>query len=365
MKILVIHPGSLGDVILSLPALQALRQAYPMARLDVVGNPSIFELLKGYFYIDGVISIDRADISSCLAGQADPAGPLPCALREYAFVVNWLGDQEGEFSRHLYRLGITQIFSSRPISQGNTHQHRTQIFLDTLAPLGIPTPLMRPRVFPSPEEKRLGLEALLCAGVNHRERPILAIHPGSGGVLKCWNLSRFVEVSRRVQEELGFRPLFILGPAERAISQSLKNSLGDDLPILECLPLPVLAGALTWCSSPTSGLASGGLGCGGIGARFMSAHGPPHINGCYLGNDSGVTHLAAALEIPTVAIFGPTHPDLWGPLGDRVTILSKRREGRHVGDGACQGCGCLDLVTIEDAMQALAKLALDYSSVIC
>ena len=334
MKILVIHPGSLGDVILSLPSLHALRQAYPMARLDGMGNPSIFELLKERFYITDVISIDRADVSSCLTGQSDPASPLPCALREYAFVVNWLGDQDGEFSCPLHRLGVRKIFSSRPISHETAHQHRTQIFLDALAPLGIPNPFTRPRLFPSLEDKRLGQQALAWAGVSLKEQPILAIHPGSGGVLKCWDLSRFIAVSHCVQEQLGFRPLFILGPADQAISQSLKNSWGDDLSILECVPLPVLAGALTWCSG-------------------------------YLGNDSGVTHLAAALDIPTVAIFGPTHPDLWAPIGHGVTILSKRKEGRHVGGGVCQGCDCLGLITVEDVMPALAKIALDYSSVIC
>jgi ADP-heptose:LPS heptosyltransferase len=382
MKILVIHPGSLGDIILSLPALHALRQAYPVARIDVLGNPAIFEILKERYYIDKVLSIDRGDVSACLTGQADPAEPLSCLLREYTFVVNWLGDQAGEFSSHLHRLGVRQIFSSRPISQKSTDHHRTQIFLDALAPLGIPAPLTRPCLFPSPEDKRLGQDALICSGINLKERPILAIHPGSGGVFKCWNLSRFVAVSRHVQEELGFRPLFILGPAEHSISLTLKNSLGNDLPILESLPLPVLAGALTWCGSPASGFASDGLGRGGIGTKVKSIfshrrpfgacstalarwHGPPHINGCYLGNDSGVTHLAAALDIPTVAVFGPTDPALWGPLGDRVTILSRRKEGCHVGDGACQGCNCLDLVTAEDVMRALANMALDYSLVIC
>jgi ADP-heptose:LPS heptosyltransferase len=348
MKILVIHPGSLGDVILSLPALNALRQAYPMVRMDIIGNHSIFELLKGRYYVDSVISIDRADVSFCLAGQAGPAASLACRLREYAFVVNWLGDQAGELSYHLRHIGIKKIFSSRPVSQQSNDQHRTQIFLDTLAPLGIPVPLMVPRLFPTREDKNLGREALLEAGVSLNGQPILAIHPGSGGAFKCWESSRFVAVSRRAREHLGIRPLLILGPADQPLSQRLKNSLGEDLPILDCLPLPVLAGALTWCSSQTSGLAGGGLG-----------------NVCYLGNDAGTTHLAAALGIPTVAIFGPTDPNLWGPLGDRVKILSKRKEGGHRGEGVYHGCLCLDRITVEDVIQALGSIALDYSSVIC
>ncbi len=392
-QILIIHPGSLGDVILSLPALRALKQAYPMASLDLIGNPSILELVRGRFYADRVISIDRADATSCLAGLEDFSGPLVDTLREYSLVVNWLGDKEGDFSRYVRRIGVQRIVSSRPISRKTTQQHRINIFLESLSPLQIPTPFSPPQVFPSPEDKKLGQEALLRSGIVIQKRPVLAIHPGSGGRYKCWNFTRFIDVSHQAKEHLGFQPLFILGPAERELAPKLKNSLGRDIAILDSVPLPILAGALTWCGSPASGFAkavlqalpehggrgacedppqadrsgptsNAGLGCGGIGGA-TAPHGPPHINGCYLGNDSGVTHLAAALGIPTVAIFGLTDPHLWGPVGQHVRVISKRIEGKHVGERVCQGCGCLDLVSVEDAIQVLSETALDYSVTIC
>ena len=334
MKILVIHPGSLGDVILSLPALHALKQAYPMASLDLMGNSSILELLRGRFYADRVISIDRADVSLCFSGLAEPSDPIVNTIMEYDLIVNWLENKEGEFSRHLGRIGAKKIVASRPISQRTTHEHRVEIFLEALSPLGIPSPFLPPQVFPSPEDRRLGKEVLLRSGVMMKERSVLAIHPGSGGRSKCWDFTRFIEASRLAREQLGLQSLFILGPAERGLSVKLKNSLGNDVAILDCVPLPILAGALTWCSG-------------------------------YLGNDSGVTHLAAALGIPTAAIFGPTDPHLWGPIGRHVRVLSKRAENRHAGQERCHGCDCLDRVSVEDVIQTLAEIVLDYSPTIC
>jgi ADP-heptose:LPS heptosyltransferase len=330
-RILVIHPGSLGDVVLSLPALRALKQAYPMAGLDLIGNPSILELLKGRYYADRVISIDRADVTSCLTGLGNFSGPLVDTLREYSLIVNWLGDKEGDFSRYVRRIGVQEIVASRPISQKTTHQHRINIFLESLSALQIPTPFSLPLVFPSPKDKKQGQEALRRAIKTHS---VLAIHPGSGGRYKCWDITRFIEVSRQAQERLDLQPFFILGPAEEELVPKLKNSLGHDVAILDSVPLPVLAGAMAECC-------------------------------IFLGNDSGVTHLAAALGIPTVAIFGPTDPHLWGPVGQHVRIISKRAEGRHMGESDGQECGCLDLVTVEDVMRILAEMALDYSAAIC
>jgi ADP-heptose:LPS heptosyltransferase len=337
MNILVIHPGSLGDIILSLPALHALRQAYPRARLELIGRRSILELLNGRFYADRIISIDRGDVSSCLTGQAALTDPLARTLRDSNFVINWLDGEKGEVSQNLRRIGVKRVIASRPISQKTDQKHRTEIFLEALASLGISTPLNRPRLFPSMEDKRLGEEALIRQGTKVSSGPILAIHPGSGGPSKCWELSRFVEVSRQARGHLGFQPLFILGPAEEKLASRLKASLSDDTAILSasggCLPLPVLAGALSWCSG-------------------------------FLGNDSGVTHLASALGVPTVAIFGPTDPVLWGPLGPSVNILSKRDLCAHCLQAASPGVRnrsravhcCLDLVSVEEVVQALAKI---------
>lgn len=331
MRAVVIHPGSLGDVILSLPALYAIKQAYPAIHLEVIGRPSILELLKGRFYAEGVISIDRADVTDCLMGVSESHQPLTRTLKACDFVINWLDTPQGEIASSLWRLGIQKMISSRPISKKAGYVHRTQIFLEYIDSLGISYPLTTPKLFPSEEDRKVGREVLVKQGIRFSgryegpQRPVLAIHPGSGGTHKCWDLVRFVEVFYLAQRELGFQPLFILGPAEQKVLSLNEFELSEDIPVLDTLPLPVLAGALTWCSA-------------------------------YIGNDSGVTHMATALGIPTIALFGPTDPALWGPLGERVMILSRRTEAGHTGDGICQGCDCLNRITVEDVITALSKL---------
>ncbi|HSO71873.1 MAG TPA: glycosyltransferase family 9 protein, partial [Thermodesulfobacteriota bacterium] len=118
-----------------------------------------------------------------------------------------------------------------------------------------------------------------------------AIHPGSGGRSKNWPLEIFLTLADVLKAEGRCRPFFILGTVEEDISPPIAETIqARGFPLVRHLPLNVLAGLL-------------------------------EISAGYLGNDSGVTHLAAALNLPTFALFGPTDPGLWGPVGKRVVIL--------------------------------------------
>jgi ADP-heptose:LPS heptosyltransferase len=113
----------------------------------------------------------------------------------------------------------------------------------------------------------------------------LAVHPGSGSPAKNWPAGRFAELVRVLGET---RWLVVRGPGDDAASEPLERSPG--VHVARDLPLRVLSALL---------------------ARA----------GAYVGNDSGVSHLAATSGAPTVALFGPTDPALWRPLGPRVTVV--------------------------------------------
>ena len=121
--------------------------------------------------------------------------------------------------------------------------------------------------------------------------PYAVIHPGSGGRAKCWPLGRFIELARRLQAD-GRRAVFALGPAEvERWAPTELRAIADDFAVLTCPPLATLAGAAAGASA-------------------------------YVGNDSGVSHLAAAVGCPTVAIFGPTRPEHFAPIGPAVRVLA-------------------------------------------
>ena len=123
-----------------------------------------------------------------------------------------------------------------------------------------------------------------------RQRKPVVIHPGSGGAHKCWHLDNFLAVARMLAKE-GVESVFLLGPAEaERFSESAIAEIRTAGKLLTNLSLAEVLGV---------------LGC----------------SRGYIGNDSGITHLAAAVGIRTVAVFGPTDPAIYAPLGPAVTIL--------------------------------------------
>jgi ADP-heptose:LPS heptosyltransferase len=121
-------------------------------------------------------------------------------------------------------------------------------------------------------------------------RPFLVVHPGSGSAAKNWPPERFAALARAVESRLGLPSVMLAGPADDSVVQRLRRAMPVLPPILADLPVPVVA------------------------ALLLRARG-------YLGNDSGVAHLAGQLGLPTLVLFGPTDPALWRPLGPRVQVL--------------------------------------------
>ena len=119
--------------------------------------------------------------------------------------------------------------------------------------------------------------------------PFFALHPGSGSPKKNWPAKKFAELARRIRDEKCGAPVFSFGEADVAVGEALAR-LAPDVPVVRGLDLLDLAGVLSTCAG-------------------------------YVGNDSGITHLAAAQGIPVVALFGPSDPVAWGPRGENVRIL--------------------------------------------
>jgi len=152
-----------------------------------------------------------------------------------------------------------------------------------------------PSPHPSPRGRGRGVLPRRDTQAWLRERVLsggfVAIHPGSGGRAKRWPVERFAELARA----LPCPTVWLLGPAEDDDMEARRLGQGVGVVAHE-LPLPTLAGLLATCRA-------------------------------YVGNDSGVSHLAAAVGAPTVALFGPTDPAVWAPRGDRVAVLGGPNAG--------------------------------------
>jgi ADP-heptose:LPS heptosyltransferase len=163
--------------------------------------------------------------------------------------------------------------------------------------------------------------------VRHRVsggKPLLALHPGASDCGKRWPLDRFQSVAAFLESSHDF--LIIEGPAEPGLAAELGRSLRPEgYVIAASLPLGLLAAILSSCHA-------------------------------YLGNDSGISHLAAALGLRSVVIFGPTQPEQWAPSGPGVDVLRDT-----TGCAACGGAGgdrhsCLENVTVEHVRDCLTGL---------
>lgn len=289
MDVVFLRAGALGDLLLLRRTLAALRSAGHRVRLVA---PAAGDVLVGPGEADDLLPWDSLEMAALLAGQA-PRGPLGRAVTGADVVIAFtrsasLADGLRPLSRRLV------VHDPAPPRGG---PHASAWLAGALESLGFGPAGDPPDLDFSPEER---------AEADRRVAPLptgfLALHPGSGSPAKNWPAGRFLEMARRWTGGQAF--LLALGPAE----------------IEAGFPAP--PEALVASDWPSRILA----------AAFSRA-------GLYVGNDSGPSHLAAAAGAPTLALFGPTDPGLWRPVGRRVRVL--RAPG-----------GRLDALGVEDVLGA-------------
>ena len=290
-RILVIRGGAVGDFILTLPVLHALREHFPDARLDVMARPRVAELVVRRFYAADVIPIDSADAAPLYVSDGELPDSLAVKLRGYNLIVSFVPDADGVFEANLRRCCKGLIISAAPAVLGECEMHATERLAVALETLDIMPSSLAPKVYLRLEDEDAAARVWTYELGLSLDQRVLAVHPGSGGRLNCWAPERFAKVAERASTELDLAPLLIRGPADgEAVDAVLEAVAPLDVPVLENESLVIVASVLRRCAA-------------------------------YVGNDSGITHLAAAVGCPTVAVFGPTDPRIWGPRGRNVRIV--------------------------------------------
>ncbi len=282
-RFLVLRGGAIGDFVLTLPVLQALRAQWPEAHIEVVGYPHIAELARAGGWADRVESLDRAHFARFYSWRPALGDALIQYVRSFDLVVSFLHDPDGVVRRNLESTGVRQVLYRSPV---DPRIHATDHLLKVLETLAIYAAGAAPRLSLPPEAVAAGRRRL--AGAGAAPDFALAIHPGSGSPKKNWPAERFGDLARRARAD-GFSPFFVFGEADEATAERLR-ACAPDVPRIESLELMETAAALA-------------------AAR------------AFVGNDSGIAHLAAALGLASIVLFGPTDPDIWGPRGAAVTIL--------------------------------------------
>jgi heptosyltransferase-3 len=284
-RVTVVRAGGLGDSLLVLPAIRLLRTRLPGAWVTWVGSHWAEALRPLLPFPLEVVRFDAAALAGLFAPSAerDPVG----IFSEADAVVLYSATPDEDLARNAARLcrGPVILCPSMPPAgeHAAVHYARATEHDATCTPA-----LPDPPDLAVPADLRLWGRSWLDGRLGAGTVPV-AIHPGSGGRRKCWPADRFADVAGR----LGRPVLAVEGPADADAARAFLSRVPHGLPVAHAdnMTLPQLCSLLA-CSA------------------------------LCIGNDSGVSHLAAALGLPTVSVFGPTDPACWAPRGPRAEAVT-------------------------------------------
>ncbi len=307
-NLLIIHQGALGDFVLTFPAVIRLHKYYDS--VDVLCQSGLGKLAKSLGLVANCHPLEAASVATLFTDSIDPK--IKALLIPYAKII--LFSLSSGLEQTIRQITSKPGCRIAPRPPPHVRIHLTEFVLANLIKCGlikkadavledIPLPVRRNRA-------------------KYSDRILL--HPGAGSIRKRWSISNFLEVEAMLKAD-GLNPEFILGPAEVDLSDVLQRP-GRTVHILTDLK--------------------------DLAALLNSAGG-------YIGNDSGATHLAAFLGLPTGAIFGPADPKRWAPVGRAVEIVWPELECRPCFETEivnCEDLNCLEKTTPQTVIEAFYQV---------
>ncbi len=273
----VLRGGAIGDFVVTLPLLAGLRQAYPAARLAVVAHGQVGALAEAGGLADEVRALDSRAIASFFQNAQPPDAEWVAWFRGFTRIISFLHDPTGDLHGQLGHSGAQVIRGpTRPLDGHGTAA--SQLADPVLGALGLP------RIDPGTFRLTLPCAAHDQAELILRTGPWMALHPGSGSPRKNWPVERWAGfVTRLFAARPEVRLLLLGGEADADAVQALSSRLPPArLHVVFDAPLAHVAGLLAACEY-------------------------------FLGHDSGLAHLAAAVGIPVFQLFGRGDPSVWSP----------------------------------------------------
>jgi lipopolysaccharide heptosyltransferase II len=334
-RILIVNVNWLGDALFSTPAIRALRRSFTNGYLACLVPTRCEEVLRGNPYLDEIITYrDRRPFLSPLKTLG-----LIYALRKRRFdqAIFLHGSTTKVFMTWLAgipnRIGFTapgrDFFLTRRLAATRGDQHKTDMFLDLLSRAGVRPDGREPDFFCSEADSEKALELLAKEGIGPGA-PYIVVHPGGNWTLKRWPLKYFIEWIKLALREFEGKILVCGTERESSLADAIRGSFPGEERI----------GSI--CGKTTVGMLAAIL----KNARFL------------LSNDSGPIHLAASQATPLIGVFGPTSPELTGPLSKGPAIILHR----DVGCGipcyfrSCDTRVCMEWLKPQDVFRETKKL---------
>ncbi len=304
-RILVVRQqNQMGDMVCATPVFRALRENFPDSEIGLVTAPVNVEVVRHNPHLDRIFTFDQrmwrnpkrlmgflrevrgfqAELAFVLASVSFSVTSAGIGLASGA---KWVvGADSAPFGLDSSRQIFSLEMPSRPVVTGNAIEHG----LAPLRAIGITTSDLSTVVVPSVEERAAADQIIQDLGL---AKGYWALHPGAGKRQNLWPIAGYAQVVRLALEQ-GAKILILHGPADQNELSDLLRLLADDLGrgVVTAPPCRV-----------------------GVGAALLAGADR------FLCNDTGIMHIAGALGVPTVALFGATSPDLWKPPVDSVIAV--------------------------------------------
>jgi heptosyltransferase-2 len=295
-RILVIRGGAIGDFVLTLPAIKLLRDRFPKSHLEILGYEHIIALAQKRYYAAAIRSIESGALARFFARNSDLPSELIDYFGGFDLIVSYLFDPDGIFQANVKQCGSHTFLAVPPkLTDG---EHAARHLARPLEALGLHLQDAAARIYPNEKDREFARNFL-----RDLKNRVIVLHPGSGSDRKNWPIENW----RQLGEHLfatGRAVIVVSGEADEARARLLEAAWkGKQVRFARNLPLPLLA------------------------ALFE--------NTIFVGHDSGISHIAAAVGARCVLLFGPTDPRVWAPANENVRVI--RAPGGNLGLLAADG----------------------------
>ena len=327
-KVLFFKPGAIGDLLHTLPALNALRKKFPAAHINVVVSPGLESLIQGTPVADRVQVFDKAKFKSQLKAFIEYG--LRLRDERYDLFIDMQPSMRSLVLRWLS--GARQVLIYRKQKRygaGEPRLHAAENFLETLRPLGIDILVDNIELQVAPGILT-NIDRFLTERNIDTDRPLIALNCSVGAArpARNWFPERFASLADRLIAELGAQVIFVGGSEDRELVRRVLADMNNKaVSAAGDLSIPESAALLARCR-------------------------------CLVSADTGPLHLAAAMQTPVVGLFGSTDPRRTGPIGRRHQVIVKGIACVPCEEKKCplSARACMADITVDEVFKAVVRV---------
>ena len=317
-KLLIIRPRFIGDVLLSTPLVRALKTGFPRVKISYLAEKASLEVLKNNPYVDELITLQRGTLADDLLMIKN------VRKRKFDAVIDAFGNPRSALLAFLsgakYRVGWEhrgRKYAYTHLVKGNGRKavDAIDVYNEAAGVFGIKNPGKETVLRLSGSEKRYAKEYFHGHGIGAGET-VIGLHPGASWPAKIWPAEKFARLADKIDAG-GSRVIIFAGPKDRIAGAKVMMLMKKKAFFADNLPLRDFSAVVSLLDG-------------------------------FISNDNGAMHIAAALKIPLVGIFGPGDPSVWFPYKKRAAWVRKTTDCRPCRKDHCDDLKCMETLGVDE-----------------